>query len=234
MRARLAEGAEDMARVIALRRSGFAGAGTDAFDARADHLMIEREGGLLATARVLRLSAGALADGYSAQFYDLRALAAQGGAAVEIGRLCLAPDLRGGPAAWEALRLTFAALTRIAEDGNAAMLIGCASFPGGDWRQHRAALAWLAAHHLGPAGLRPGAGVADPVDYPALAGGCPEARAGQAGLPPLLRFYLGLGGWVSDHAVRDRQLDTLHVFTCVETAKIPKARKKTLRALAEG
>ncbi|VDC31568.1 GNAT family N-acyltransferase [Pseudogemmobacter humi] len=232
MRARLAEGAEDMARVLALRRSGFADDAADAFDARADHLMIEGEGGLLATARALRLAPGALADSYSAQFYDLRALAARGGAAVEIGRLCLAPALRGGPAAWEALRLAFATLTRIADQDDAAMLIGCASFPGGDWQRHRGPLAWLAAHHLGPVELRPGPGVADPVDYPALAGECPDPRAGEAGLPPLLRFYLGLGGWVSDHAVRDRQFDTLHVFTCVETAKIPKARKKALRALA--
>jgi L-ornithine Nalpha-acyltransferase len=38
-------------------------------------------------------------------------------------------------------------------------------------------------------------------------------------LPPLLRTYLGMGGWVSDHAVVDRELDTLHVFTCVEVGQ---------------
>ena len=36
------------------------------------------------------------------------------------------------------------------------------------------------------------------------------------GLPPLLKFYLRLGGKVSDHAVIDRDLDTLHVFTYVD------------------
>ena len=35
-------------------------------------------------------------------------------------------------------------------------------------------------------------------------------------LPPLLKFYLRLGGKVSDHAVIDRDLDTLHVFTYVD------------------
>ena len=35
-------------------------------------------------------------------------------------------------------------------------------------------------------------------------------------LPPLLKFYLRLGGKVSDHAVIDRDLDTLHVFTFVD------------------
>ena len=55
---------------------------------------------------------------------------------------------------------------------------------------------------------------------------------GQAGLPPLLRTYLGMGGWVSDHAVVDRELDTLHVFTCVEVDRVPAARAASLRAVA--
>ncbi len=59
-----------------------------------------------------------------------------------------------------------------------------------------------------------------------------DARSGLAALPPLLRTYLGMGGWVSDHAVIDRDLDTLHVFTAVEIAKIPPARARALRAIA--
>jgi hypothetical protein len=47
-----------------------------------------------------------------------------------------------------------------------------------------------------------------------------------------LRSYLGLGGWVGDHAVIDRDLDTLHVFTCVEVDRIPPARAASLRALS--
>ena len=34
-------------------------------------------------------------------------------------------------------------------------------------------------------------------------------------LPSLLKFYLRLGGKVSDHAVIDRDLNTIHVFTYV-------------------
>jgi len=60
----------------------------------------------------------------------------------------------------------------------------------------------------------------------------PDARAAQAGMPPLLRTYLLMGGWVSDHAVVDRQLGTLHVFTGLEIAAIPPARRRLLAALA--
>jgi L-ornithine Nalpha-acyltransferase len=51
-------------------------------------------------------------------------------------------------------------------------------------------------------------------------------------VPPLLRTYLLMGGWVSDHAVYDRQMRTMHVFTAVEIAAIPPARVRLLRAVA--
>ena len=38
-------------------------------------------------------------------------------------------------------------------------------------------------------------------------------------MPPLLRSYLALGGWVSDHAVVDPGLQTMHVFTGVEIGR---------------
>jgi phytoene dehydrogenase-like protein len=49
-------------------------------------------------------------------------------------------------------------------------------------------------------------------------------------MPPLLRSYLAMGGWVSDHAVVDRDLGTLHVCTGVEIAAIPPSRARLLRA----
>ena len=51
-------------------------------------------------------------------------------------------------------------------------------------------------------------------------------------MPPLLRSYLTMGGWVSDHAVVDRELDTLNVFTGLEIATIPEARARSIRASA--
>jgi hypothetical protein len=49
-------------------------------------------------------------------------------------------------------------------------------------------------------------------------------------MPPLLRTYLMMGGWVSDHAVVDDHMNTLHVFTGVEIGAIPPVRKRLLRA----
>ena len=59
-----------------------------------------------------------------------------------------------------------------------------------------------------------------------------DPRAAVQALPPLLRSYLRMGGWVSDHAVIDKALQTLHVFTGLEIGTIPPARKRLLRAVA--
>ena len=47
-------------------------------------------------------------------------------------------------------------------------------------------------------------------------------------MPPLLRSYLMMGGWVSDHAVVDKDLNTLHVFTGLELSQVPKGRARLL------
>jgi putative hemolysin len=68
-------------------------------------------------------------------------------------------------------------------------------------------------------------------DYASETYGKVDAKRAHAVMPPLLRTYLMMGGWVSDHAVVDRVMNTLHVFTGLEIARIPPARKKLLRAL---
>jgi len=233
--ARLAEGPDDRARIMAQRAAVFRGGRDDAdpLDDACLHVMVAADGeeGPAAAFRVLVLPAGAApGQAYAARFYDLSPLAGWPGPVVEMGRFCLRP----GAFAPDALRMAWAALTRIVEGAGAGLIIGCASFAGTDWRAHRPALALLAASHLGPPDLRPRAVAAEVVRYPELAGPAGDARAGLAALPPLLRFYLAMGGWVGDHAVVDRDLGTLHVFTCVEVAKVPPGRAASLRALAAG
>ena len=60
----------------------------------------------------------------------------------------------------------------------------------------------------------------------------PDFKKANLRMPPLLKTYLMMGGWVSDHAVVDQQMNTLHVFTGLEVGAIPPARKRLLRAVA--
>lgn len=232
-RLRLSRALHDVAAAQALRGRCFRNGEPDAdtFDARCDHLLIEdiASGELLACLRVMQVRGRYLETSYSGARYDLSALEGLEGPFLELGRFCVAPDLRDP----DILRLAWAGITRLVDARGVRFLIGCSSFSGADWRPVRDALALLAARHLLPKTRGVGKRAPETLEYPALLGDTPFApeRALQQ-MPPLLRSYLTMGGQVSDHAVIDRDLNTLHVFTLIETATIPEARTRALRAVA--
>lgn len=233
--ASLAQSSDQMAAVHRLRAARFrkssAAGDMDRFDPLCHHLMIttppDREPICVARFRILT-GPDDIASSYSGQFYDLAALARSGKRLVEVGRICIdehhAQDV-------DVARALLAALTRITSDCAADMLIGCASFSGADPDAHAEALRYLFDRHIGPATLRPAwqAG----WRHIAPVGGQAPRQADMRQVPALLRLYLGMGGWVSDHAVCDHELDTVHVFTAVEVKAIPPARLRTLQALAQ-
>jgi len=225
--------AEEMPALAALRGLAFRGGGEDGdgFDARCLHLWVEdrvaHPGVPLATVRMQRHPEGNLAQGYAAQFFDLEALARAPGPVLELGRLCVHPDHHTP----DTMRLIWAGLTRVVDRTGVARLIGCTSFNGTDPEAFGAALSLLAARHQGAVAQRPRARIGSAVDFAARAAQPPGPQA-LAQLPPLLRAYLSLGGWVGSDLVIDRDLGTCHVFTCVEIATMPETRKKLLRALA--
>ncbi len=234
--ARLAVSEADLSAAFTLRHLCFRAArgqrqsATDAdpFDARCQHMLISDTvtGDLVCCYRLMTFANGrATAAGYAAQFYDLTPLADLDAPLIELGRFCLHPD-RSDP---DILRLAWAALTRLVDAQGTAMLFGCSSFAGADPAAHGAALGHLARHHLAPSDRSPGVRVVEAV---ALAPFAQQTPDHPPALPPLLRTYLGMGGWVSDHAVIDRDLDTLHVFTGLAIAAIPAHRAAALRALA--
>lgn len=226
--ARTATGPADIAAAQALRTAGFGrrAPDIDTFDARCTHIMIEdrREERLVGCFRLLPLASGAAISGsYAAQFYDLAALAHYPGPMTELGRFCIHPAARDP----DILRVAWGAITAHVDDCGVAMLFGCTSFRGTDPAPYREAFAALAERHLAPPALAPRCLAAGAVP---LAGPVPDEHAAQALIPPLLRSYLGMGGWVSDHAVIDTSMDTMHVFTGLEIAAIPRARKRLLRS----
>ena len=226
--ARLAETSEDIGRAQALRHlcfHGRPGLDADGFDPLCQHVLLESEAELLGCYRVLAVPEGAAGQSYSGQRYDLTRLAGWRAPMLELGRFCLAP----GQPDPDLMRLAWAMLARLVDRAGAALLFGCTSFPGADPAQHIAALSLLAASAPPPA-LAPGRRSPEILALQGLT--CPDPRQARAQLPALLRSYLALGGWVSDHAVIDRQMNTLHVFTAVEIAAIPPARARALRLLA--
>ncbi|MRX50278.1 GNAT family N-acetyltransferase [Paracoccus sp. S-4012] len=230
---RLARSPGDLLAAQRLRGACFrkVGVDADAFDALCRHLLVEDRdsGALVCCLRVLPLASGAgIERSYSAQFYDLSRLHDWPGPMAEVGRFCIRPGLADP----DILRAAWAGLTAMVDSEGIGMLFGCSSFPGTDPAPHADALALLKERHLAPARWRPGIKAADVFPYAcALDGVAPDPARAQAAMPPLLRSYLSMGGWVSDHAVIDAALGTFHVFTGLEIEAIPPARKRLLRAL---
>lgn len=226
--ARVAHGPGDAAATMALRQTCFRGGSTtpdaDRFDDACQHMLVLSGDTLVASFRTQTFQdATGLPTGYTAQFYDLTPLQTMPGPMIELGRFCLHPD-HADP---DILRLAWAALTQMVDQTNAQLLFGCTSFPGADAHIHSAPLGYLAQRHLGPGALRPGKRATETIDL-----GSFPTPAQTPTLPPLLKTYLAMGGWVSDHAVLDRDLNTTHVFTALEIARVPPARARALRALS--
>lgn len=236
--ARHAQGPADVEAAQRLRHLAFHGASKsrrdqDPYDDICTHILVEevQSGRLVCCFRMLPLADGGEIDrSYSAQFYELSALAAFDGPMVEMGRFCVDPEARDP----DIVRVAWAEMTRYVDDNGVEMLFGCSSFKGTDAETYHDAFAVLAAKHLAPRRWWPRVKAPAVVEFAKKLGRRePNARQAMVRMPPLLRTYLLMGGWVSDHAVVDRQMNTLHVFTGLEIAAIPPARKRLLRAVAQ-
>jgi putative hemolysin len=240
--ARVAEAGADVLRAQDLRWRAFRAArrpdgrgrrDADEFDGLCRHMLVEERqtGRLVAAARLLPLAHGhEIGRSYSARHYDLSGLAAWPGPIVEMGRFCLDPACHDP----DVIRIAWGVVARLVAAEGAGMLFGCSSFPGTDATPYHDAFAMLAARHRAPERWLP------KVKAPRIVRFGGERGQGASGagsappraLPPLLKSYLAMGGWVGDHAVVDDDLGTLHVFTAVEVARIPPARARALRVLA--
>lgn len=233
-RARLAGTEADIAAAQALRhRAFFGGDGRDAdeYDERCLHLLTEdiATGRLVAVCRVMPLDAGRqISQSYSAQYYELSALETYEGAMLEIGRFCLEPGISDP----DILRVAWGALTLYVDENNIGMLFGCSSFAGTDAALYLDSFAMLKEYHLAPRRWLPRVKAPQVFRFAKRLSRKPNTKMAMLRMPPLLRTYLLMGGWVSDHAVVDRRLGTLHVFTGLEIAAIPPTRKMLLRASA--
>ncbi len=238
-RARLARNAEDIKAAQRLRYLAFVdaadpdGRDCDAFDPICRHILIEevRGGRLVCCFRLLPLDCGQdLPKSYSAQYYELSRLHDYPGRMVEMGRFCILPGLRDA----DILRLAWSEMARFVDENGVDMLFGCASFHGVDADAYADAFAMLRDRHLAPKRWLPRVKAPDVFRFARRLRRAPDAKRAMLTMPPLLRSYLAMGGWVSDHAVVDRDLGTLHVFTGLEIADIPPGRAARLRAIAGG
>jgi len=235
LRARFAETPADVQSALTLRRTSFFnGVGVidgDEFDHRCLHVLIEdsETTELLCCYRLLPLSSGPdVMTSYSAQFYDLSALSKFSGSMVEVGRFCIAANARDP----NVLRAAWAVMTKYVDELNIELLFGCSSFKGTDASAHLESFSLLADCHLAPKLWLPKVKAAKVFHFASKQKSFTDRAKALRKMPPVLKTYLSMGGWVSNHAVVDYEMNTMHVFTGLEVKNIPAARKRLLRVIA--
>ncbi|MBQ5773835.1 MAG: GNAT family N-acetyltransferase [Acetobacter sp.] len=207
-------GAQPNAQTKSLKRD------IDEFDAIADHLLVidhaiaEDERGVVGTYRLVQDNAAAkIGRFYSSSEYDLSLLQEFQGKLLEVGRSCVHKNYRNRVAMqllWRGIA-SYIFLHRI------DLLFGCASLPGINPDLLSDELTYLYHNHLAPPALRIRALETHRIEMIRTNPHELNVRQCLSKLPPLIKGYLRLGGYVGDGAVVDKQFNTTDVAILVKS-----------------
>jgi|SRR5882724_2538643 len=187
------------------------GLDVDPFDAFCRHLVVRdrRNDQVVACMRVL-LDTDAQRAGsfYSETEFELGKLISAPGRVMEIGRVCVHPDYRGGMV----VSMLWAGLARFFQVSEVNRIIGCASIPMiGDGANAMSAFATLAERYMAPEEFR----VTPKLPLPLRDGPVPQAR-----IPSLLLAYMRLGAKICGEPCWDPDFNTADVVVLLDPAQL--------------
>jgi putative hemolysin len=202
----------------------------DEFDEHCDHLLVidhmrKDKNPVIGTYRLIRREAAKRAGHfYSSSEYDIAPLIEYPGEILELGRSCIDAEYRTG----QVMQILWRGITAYVFRYDIVLMFGCASLPGTDPQALALPLSYLHYHHLAPPGLRPKALPGRYVDMrlmpreafdPNVAFNSIkiDPRGGANCLPPLIKGYIRVGGFVGEGAVIDPQFNTTDVCIIVKT-----------------
>lgn len=195
----------------------------DDYDPHCDHLLVfDRErgkgaAGVVGTYRLMRREgAEGMGHFYTAGEYDIGPLLAYPGELLELGRSCVHQDYRTRAV----MQLLWRGIAEYVFHYGIDLMFGCGSLQGTDPDEMALPLSFLYHHHLAPPALRPRALEERYVDMNRMAPGEIDALKALKVLPPLLKGYLRLGGFVGDGAVVDHEFGTTDVCIVVKTDQV--------------
>ena len=213
----------------------------DDFDSVCDHLLVldptrgRGAAGVVGTYRLMRREMGErFGRFYSAAEYDIAPILAKGGNFMELGRSCVDAAYRNR----STMNMLWAGIASYVRENNVDLMFGCASLPGIDPTDLAPHLSYLYHWHLAPQEIRPRALANLHVEMNLSAKETIDPRRALANLPPLIKGYLRLGGFIGDGAVIDHQFNTTDVCVVVKTDlvtdKYLKHYDRTPRAVMAG
>jgi L-ornithine Nalpha-acyltransferase len=192
----------------------------DRFDERCDHLLVldhsrgSSPENVVGTYRLIRRAAAARLGGfYSAGEFDISRLLAYSGEILELGRSCVDSAYRQRPT----MHLLWSGIAAYVLYYDIVLMFGCASLPGTDPEALSAPLSYLYHYRLAPPALRARALPERYVEMNLLPKDAIDPVRAPAELPPLIKGYLRLGGFVGEGAVIDADFNTVDVCIVVKT-----------------
>lgn len=196
----------------------------DTFDPYFDHLILETVGAVadpldrvVGVYRLMRSEVAEAGPGfYGAAEYDLGPIVRSGRRSVELGRSCVAREHRGGPG----MHLLWNGLAAYVLEREIELLFGVASFPGTDVERIAEALSFLHHNHLAPPDLRARARAEHFVEMNRIPAEAVDAARALKAIPPLIKAYVRLGGFVGEGAFVDRSFNTVDVCVIMDTARM--------------
>ena len=193
---------------------------SDAYDAVADHLLVVDHAiapgpeGVVGTYRLIpRQAADKVGRFYSADEYDITPMATYPGRVLELGRSCVAAEYRNRAV----MQLLWRGIAAYIFRHKIDLMFGCASLPGTDPDAIGAELTYLYYNHLAPPAIRLRALAHRYVDMRRVDPASINPRRALNDLPPLIKGYLRLGGFIGDGAVIDAQFNTIDVAVMVKS-----------------
>lgn len=192
----------------------------DIYDTVADHLLVvdhalgEGPGSVVGGYRLIqREAAHRIGHFYSSDEYDITRIEAIPGPILELGRSCVDTGYRNR----SVMQLLWRGIAAYVFLHKIELMFGCASLPGIDPDALAPELTYLYYNHLAPVAIRPRALPHRYIEMRRLERKGIDARAALTRLPPLIKGYLRLGGFVGDGAVIDPQFNTTDVAVVVQT-----------------
>lgn len=203
----------------------------DRFDEYCDHLLVidqDRPAGseqVVGTYRLLRRSVADRHGGfYSPWEYNIDRILEQPGEILELGRSCVEAPYRNRAS----MTLLWRGVAAYVMHYEVPIMFGCASFEGIDPAEHALTLSYLYHFHLAPPELRP---IAQPEHFVKMNWLDKEEinnRSAIRAVPPLIKGYLRLNGFVGDGAVIDPQWNSVDVSIIVKTDLVTRKYKDKL------
>lgn len=194
----------------------------DEFDAVCDHLLVvehNESGGykVVGTYRLLRRGPmQTIGRFYTAAEFDISPMMNFKGEVLELGRSCVDVAYRNR----SVMQLLWRGIAAYVEHCKIDIMFGCGSLYGADANKHAATLSYLYHTHLAPEELRIRALAERYVPMDVLPIDQVDAKRSFVGLPPLIKGYLRLGGFIGDGAVLDPEYNTTDVAIIVKTQNV--------------